>query len=117
MSRSFKKHSVSKERWDDINYVNRRHRRICAKIIHEFIKEKLDDIVLPKHQYHWLAWRVYIPQPLENQCEWEVNNETNYRWSRYVMCKVTDIEWFRPFGKYCNCYLNKRGYYWRNIIK
>lgn len=119
MSRSYKKHSFGSyvagngmKAWR--TQENRRLRHKSKQMVNTCID--FDGLILPDINDFEGLWSSprdgklhYVEAPLINQCEFDNVSSRNY-WRMYKLNS-------QGHHQYCNCYYNKRGWYWKNRSK
>jgi hypothetical protein len=125
MSRSLKKrpfytyHGTHMKPWR--SSVNRRLRHRCKQLINACTD--FDNLVMPLPNDVATLWDSprdgkmhWMEKPLVNDCEWE---EFDWQMRGFTFFR-TQRENFAKTGHHgdrCNCYHNKRGWYWRTMRK
>lgn len=133
MSRSYKKRSYSS--WCSSKSMkawrtqeNKRLRHNAKQIINTC--EDYDALIIPVINDYDTLWgspqdgrKHYVPKPYMNDCEIRFGERCRdlYRFHTEVGTiekKIRQyIEYYKHGGRWCNCYTNKRGWYWKNLRK
>jgi hypothetical protein len=107
---------------------NRRLRHNAKQLINTC--EDYDALIIPILDDYDTLWgspqdgrKWYQEKPLLNQCEVDFGQtcQDAYKWYSNDLAFAkrikSYIEYYKHGGRGCNCYTNKRGWYWKNLRK